>query len=437
MHKPQAHQLTAWLALLLILGGFLLLVTRFPFAYVWATYEDLYGEWSQWYLYVAVLLLSGWLALRSSPDRWFHLLLALAFFYGAGEEISWGQRLLGFGSPELFEAYNLQEETNLHNFLTGPVDSWTNDVMKYAVAMALVGYGLAYPLLLRFGWGLARFVRRMGVPAPPLHLWPFFAVAAVFELGLFHFNEAEIAEILVGTAMLFMVAGHVVEFRADPAPAPVDGRLDDGQSRSLARVLAVLVVGVTALAVLTTQIIYHDPAQRPAIDQRILNGYEKFGLRYEELGFWSRAAAFYARAYESRPERTDLLEKTVTCLQVAGDDARYRQYARTLLERTLTPAQRGSSNVQQQLSVASSYRDIGDLAEAGSHLQFALKLAVVQAERAPVDPEAAYALGMVYEVMADYGKAQEQYGRARTLLPAELKYASGYERVAAYLGKAP
>ena len=190
MHKPQAHQLTAWLALLLILGGFLLLVIRFPFAYVWATYEDLYGEWSQWYLYVAVLLVSGWLALRSSPDRWFHLLLALAFFYGAGEEISWGQRLLGFGSPEFFEAYNLQEETNLHNFLTGPVDSWTNDVMKYAVAMALVGYGLAYPLLLRFGWGVARFVRRMGVPAPPLHLWPFFAVAAVFELGLFHFNDS-------------------------------------------------------------------------------------------------------------------------------------------------------------------------------------------------------------------------------------------------------
>jgi hypothetical protein len=44
---------------------------------------------------------------------------------------------------------------------------------------------------------------------------------------------------------------------------------------------------------------------------------------------------------------------------------------------------------------------------------------------------------MVYEVMADYVKAREQYGRARTLLPAEAKYDAGYQRVEAYLQKLP
>jgi hypothetical protein len=71
MPKPQAHQLAAWLVFLLILGGFLTLLIWFPFAHVWATYEDLYGEWIQWFQYLAVMLLAGWLALRSSPYRWF------------------------------------------------------------------------------------------------------------------------------------------------------------------------------------------------------------------------------------------------------------------------------------------------------------------------------------------------------------------------------
>ena len=40
MPKPQAHQLTAWLVYLLIVGGFLTLALRFPAAYIWVTYED-------------------------------------------------------------------------------------------------------------------------------------------------------------------------------------------------------------------------------------------------------------------------------------------------------------------------------------------------------------------------------------------------------------
>ena len=44
---------------------------------------------------------------------------------------------------------------------------------------------------------------------------------------------------------------------------------------------------------------------------------------------------------------------------------------------------------------------------------------------------------MGIDVMADYGKALEYYDRARSLLPSEAKYGSGYQRVAAYLNKTP
>ncbi len=42
-------------------------------------------------------------------------LLALLAVFGAGEELSWGQRLFGVNSSEFFLDHNIQGETNLHN----------------------------------------------------------------------------------------------------------------------------------------------------------------------------------------------------------------------------------------------------------------------------------------------------------------------------------
>lgn len=41
--------------------------------------------------------------------------LALFFFVAAGEELSWGQHLLGFDTPEGLKNANVQQEFNLHN----------------------------------------------------------------------------------------------------------------------------------------------------------------------------------------------------------------------------------------------------------------------------------------------------------------------------------
>jgi hypothetical protein len=44
-----------------------------------------------------------------------YLGLALLFFFGAGEEISWGQRIFGFKTPEPLAQVNKQDELNFHN----------------------------------------------------------------------------------------------------------------------------------------------------------------------------------------------------------------------------------------------------------------------------------------------------------------------------------
>lgn len=46
---------------------------------------------------------------------------SVIFLLILGEEISWGQRIFGWESYGVFKDYNLQKETNLHNFFLNPI----------------------------------------------------------------------------------------------------------------------------------------------------------------------------------------------------------------------------------------------------------------------------------------------------------------------------
>lgn len=52
---------------------------------------------------------------KSRAGTWALLAFAVGSFVMAGEEISWGQRLLGLSTPESIGSVNAQGETNLHN----------------------------------------------------------------------------------------------------------------------------------------------------------------------------------------------------------------------------------------------------------------------------------------------------------------------------------
>jgi len=86
--------------------------------------EDDVVEWSgaAGLLAGGVLLLASFvLARRRRPADmtpggvWILLASAAVLLFLAGEEISWGQRLFGWGTPEALRGANAQDETNLHN----------------------------------------------------------------------------------------------------------------------------------------------------------------------------------------------------------------------------------------------------------------------------------------------------------------------------------
>ncbi|MCI5060677.1 MAG: hypothetical protein MRY79_06365 [Alphaproteobacteria bacterium] len=77
---------------------------------------------------------------------WFGL-AALCCFYVAGEEISWGQHLLGWVTPENWSALNDQGETNLHN-----TTSWLDQKPRLVLLIGILMGTFVFPLLQKNKW---------------------------------------------------------------------------------------------------------------------------------------------------------------------------------------------------------------------------------------------------------------------------------------------
>lgn len=111
----------------------------------WITAEDSILEWSQFLFVFLSSLICGAISIRLARMKQYPLaalyaLLALAALFVAGEEISWGQRVFGWETPEALDAINHQGETNVHNI------RWVQRLFGFAV---LIGgmYGTITPLL--------------------------------------------------------------------------------------------------------------------------------------------------------------------------------------------------------------------------------------------------------------------------------------------------
>jgi len=104
---------------------------------------------------------------------------ALLFFLAAGEEISWGQRIVGWASGDFFAANNYQGETNLHNLKVGEMRLARvlfGSVLTTVLLLYLVVLPLLYP---RAAW-LRRIADALAVPVPGLH----HAVLALLASGV-------------------------------------------------------------------------------------------------------------------------------------------------------------------------------------------------------------------------------------------------------------
>lgn len=171
---------------LLFLMGIVLSITNPSYFDSTFTLEDGLLEW----LTVLSLGTTAFICLRRlknyrhhySPIQTFMVALAaLLFIFGTGEEISWGQRLIGIQSPDFFLENNAQGETNLHNMVAGSTKINKLVFGKLLALGFLIYLGVLTPLYRR-GGAVQRWLDRLAIPIPTRRQWwGYIAVVACVE----------------------------------------------------------------------------------------------------------------------------------------------------------------------------------------------------------------------------------------------------------------
>lgn len=126
---------------------------------------------------------------KKYPERKYFLLLALVFFLAFGEEISWGQRIFNFETPETIKEMNIQDEFNLHNLevfhgkttegedKTGIMALLTMHRLFY---LAFLIYLLVIPFLhARSPW-LRKLIAKFKLPVPNIWLGILFGFNLIY-----------------------------------------------------------------------------------------------------------------------------------------------------------------------------------------------------------------------------------------------------------------
>jgi tetratricopeptide (TPR) repeat protein len=422
--RDKPHNTVILAVLALIIGAYALMAFRYPVAYIWATYEDLVGEWAQTWSFLAATVLAVAVAARKTRYRWFFALLAVACSYVFLEEISWGQRIFGFDTPEFLKSRNLQGEANVHNLFTGPHKTLLKDLISIAVSLALVGYGLVYPLLQKLEWRVALWFDRIGVAAPPLILWPFFTIAAFFELKPLSFNEAEVAELLIAFALATTALYYLFATRHELTPGGKDW--DRNHSLVFGQQVVVLAVAILGIASVTTVAFYSVPANKLRVDNRIENGIEKFAGRYERYDRCDIAVDLYQLLLQKEPERVYILRKSAACYREMSQAALYEEtIAKAIsIDRERYAEEPWRASVNQ--SLIRSYRLAGNDELAEAHLDEALRIGMTRVTKHPDSASAAYSYGRTLQLAGHLEEAFEQFTRAYDIDRSSSRYRRAY-----------
>jgi len=158
--------------------------------------EDGIVEWAT-FLCAA---LAAWGAAFVAHRRWsagrqgqmiLFALVAMTMALIAGEEISWGQRILGIETPEALRNVNRKSEINLHNI--GDFLSWTR------IATLLAGFYAT------FAWPVNRSLRieRRILDADVLFVPPFFLSSSFLVVFLFSLSQLTLLPLIDSTSTRF------------------------------------------------------------------------------------------------------------------------------------------------------------------------------------------------------------------------------------------
>ncbi len=200
------EKLVLVVVLIVLAAGLYLYYTDIP------AFEDFVKEdhLVEWLTVIGLLLASivsfyRFFSLFRIRKPWFLLvnfILGVLLFVAAGEEISWGQRILGIESSEYFKQNNLQGETNLHNLEINGVKI-NKLVFTTILGAALVIYLVVFPLVYSRNMAFKKFIDRSGISIARLYQVLGFLVVVLLSSLIRHDKNPELLE--CGASLLFFL----------------------------------------------------------------------------------------------------------------------------------------------------------------------------------------------------------------------------------------
>ena len=120
--------------------------------------------------------------------------LAVLFFFAAGEEISWGQRIFNIQSGEFFLENNKQAETNLHNLIVGGKDL---NILIFSQLMffVLITYFVFSRLLIKKVSFIKNLVLKFRVPMPRIQHIVVMLVITLLIVSINKVKQSELHEL--------------------------------------------------------------------------------------------------------------------------------------------------------------------------------------------------------------------------------------------------
>ena len=175
--------------------------------------EDSILEWASfWSFFIAgIIYLKRGLRSTDILKSWWVWGLAIFCLFVAMEEISWGQRVLGYQPPEYFLEENYQQEFNIHNIIE-------TDLRKWTLILIIAGYGIILPSLNQIS-KLNQAFKRFGIVSPSVHFIPIFSGILIFNIIYPFPFSGEVTELLLGMAFLYVALippNKKKKFRTDP-----------------------------------------------------------------------------------------------------------------------------------------------------------------------------------------------------------------------------
>lgn len=213
------RQVLANVCVLGLIAGFSTLSVLDPDVYYQHVQEDQPLEWATfWGFMVAAILFMRAAILQRQTGQvrlpWFFAGVAAFCVVVGMEEISWGQRVLGYTPPHYFLENNFQQELNFHNVMA-------TSLRKQLLGAIFVVYGLLLPLLRRIPKGNA-VLQKLQITSPPIGLAPIFLVLLGLLIAYPLSYMGEIIEACMALAFVFAAIAatdDIVDESVDPPMA--------------------------------------------------------------------------------------------------------------------------------------------------------------------------------------------------------------------------